>query len=482
MNRIDNKAFWVLLRPRSSVVLQLVVVFFFAQALGLCESPQAEVSPKDEGKRSSFLGQLEEIGQGLPHRGQWRNSFVMADMNQDKILDLVHGPARKSRGRPVIYLGDGKGGFRRWTTASFPPLPYDYGVVAVADFDGDGRRVDIALGAHLRGITVLIGDGQGRFTERARGLVLRLPGPTGEIPFYPGAMAAVDWDGDGLTDLATLAEGPARMALLAGHSQSFGGVRVYLNGREAWHAILLDPANGSLVGTSLAIGDVNGDGRLDVLTGSSAFGLTKLLHLNNSGEGDVDRVPELKLPGRAFVTAVGLADIDKNGRSDPIVAFSVLEGVTWQHRIEVYLSFPDRFQPMSVTREAEKSAFRALATGDIDGDGRVDLAAVQQDGTLRLYHGEPDRSFTPAQIEPAPAWRAGCAGYDVHLADLDGDGRLEIIASFAGEATGISLEPKNHAGGGIQAWRLSKEDTLQARNRPIRTVLRTEAGDNATHL
>jgi hypothetical protein len=125
-------------------------------------------------------------------------------------------------------------------------------------------------------------------------------------------------------------------------------------------------------------------------------------------------------------------------------------------RVEVHLSFPGRFQTISVTGQAERSAFRALAAGDLDGDGRMDLAAVQEDGSLRLYCMGPDGSFTLSLVEPAPAWRHGCQGYDVHLADLDGDKFPEIIASFAGEPTGISLESTIQSGGGIQAWRLRR--------------------------
>jgi len=130
-------------------------------------------------------------------------------------------------------------------------------------------------------------------------------------------------------------------------------------------------------------------------------------------------------------------------------------GNTWSHRIEVQLSFPGHFQTIRVT-EGEKSAFRALAARDLDGGGSVDLAAVQEDGSVRLFRGSQDLTFTLALVEPATRGRTGCSGYDIHLVDVDGDGRLEIIASFAGEPTGVSFEPVTDSGGGIQAWRLHR--------------------------
>ncbi len=442
------------MRPRASVFVQFALVLLLSAAPGIPADLQDQTPP--ERGQSSPIGTLEVIGEGLPRRGQWRNSFAVADMNQDGVLDLVHGPARKSLGQPVIFLGDGKGGFKRWATASFPPLPYDYGVVTVADFDGDGRPVDIALGSHLRGITVLLGDGQGKFTEWRRGLEFRVPDRTGEVPFCAGALVALDWNRDGRMDLAAVPEGPSRVALRAGRAAPAEGLRVFLNLPDVWYPLALGPTGEFLIGSSLAAGDINGDGRPDLLTGSSAFGFTKLVRLNPAPEGGAEGSVGLPVPARAFVTAVALADFDKNGRSDPVVAFSVLEGTTWSHRVEVHLSSSGRFQTSSVTRQAEKSAFRALAAGDLDRDGRMDLAAVQEDGSLRLYRMDPDGAFTLSLSEPAPAWRRRCPGYDVHLADLDGDQSLEIIASFAGESTGISLEPTIQSGGGIQAWRLSR--------------------------
>ena len=59
------------------------------------------------------------FGEGLPQSGQWRDGFAVADMNGDGHLDIVHGPPRKSFGTPVIFLGNGKGSWRRWQEASW---------------------------------------------------------------------------------------------------------------------------------------------------------------------------------------------------------------------------------------------------------------------------------------------------------------------------------------------------------------------------
>jgi len=399
---------------------------------------------------------LEPFGTGLPQRGQWRNAFAIADINGDGILDLVHGPPRKGRGWPVIFIGDGKGVFVRWAAARFPRLPFDYGSVVVADFDADGSADDIAIASHLRGLTVLIGDGKGAFSESGRGLGLRLPGTSSGSSFCPGALVAIDWNKDGRIDLAGLAEGPSRLALRDGDAAAECGIRVFLNEGDAWRAVVLDQEDRSLTGRSLAVGDVDGDGRTDLLSGSATLGFTDLLKRNDAGQLDASGWKALPIPAQALVTAVALADLDGNGRSDPILAISAAEGSTWRNTLQVNLSFPGRFETILISPDGQTSVFRALATGRVGHDGRVDLAAVDGEGALSVFRAEKPGSFKLVAKESAPSWRAGCAGYDVHLADLDRDGRDEIVASFAGEPTGIGSNTRPSSGGGIQAWKIKR--------------------------
>src|SRR4029453_9919415 len=103
---------------------------------------------------------LEEFGRGLPQRGQWREGFAVVDFDGDGNLDIVHGPPRKGSPVPVVFLGDGHGNWRQQALKSSRPGGYDYGDVAVADFNRDGR-LDVVLGIHLRGLVVLVAGGAG---------------------------------------------------------------------------------------------------------------------------------------------------------------------------------------------------------------------------------------------------------------------------------------------------------------------------------
>src|SRR5260370_20903202 len=142
---------------------------------------------------------LAPFGRGLPDAGQWRQGFAIADMNGDGHPDLILPSPRGLPGVPEIFLGDGKGSWSRWRDAKFPPLPYDYGDVQAADFNGDGK-MDLVLGIHLRGLIVLRGDGKGGFVSDSNGLDF-------DDGFSSQAMRVAELDRNGRLVLTSSQEG-----------------------------------------------------------------------------------------------------------------------------------------------------------------------------------------------------------------------------------------------------------------------------------
>src|SRR4029453_9444724 len=75
-------------------------------------------------------------------------------------------------------------------------------------FNRDGR-LDVVLGIHLRGLVVLVAAADGTYEEWSRGIEYSLPGEgSGPAGFSSRAVAAVDWNSDGWTDVVALGEGP----------------------------------------------------------------------------------------------------------------------------------------------------------------------------------------------------------------------------------------------------------------------------------
>jgi hypothetical protein len=395
------------------------------------------------------------FGAGLPTSGEWREGFRIADLNGDGHLDIVHGPPRKAPGSPpVIFLGDGKGSWARWKEARFPSLPYDYGDIEVADFNGDGH-LDLALAVHLHGLLALIGDGKGHFVEDGSGLDFDAGGRSG---FTSRAIRTLDWNGDGLPDLVALGEGPR----LGGAGRGSTGAVIFLNqhgskGDQVWRRApsVLSPG---LFSDSLALGDFDGDGHMDIATGSSVLGRSDLVNLWRPGDSTVPVNFDLR-GANHYVQAVAAGDFDRDGRDDLAVAYLRLDHEVWYSVIDVFYSRPGgMWERRPLSEQASKNVAVAMASGHLRGKGTgPDLVALSSEGETLVYLGDGHGGLTP-DANAIPVYGGGCRGAHVALADLDGDGRDEIVASFADEPP-TPLSGKAGAGcsssGGITAWKVA---------------------------
>ncbi|MEA2561240.1 MAG: hypothetical protein QOH06_2744 [Acidobacteriota bacterium] len=407
---------------------------------------------------------FEPFGRGLPSRGQWRNGFKIADMNGDGNPDIVHGPARKGQAQPNIFLGDGKGGWQRWAEVSFPRLAYDYGDVAVADFNGD-RRLDLALAIHLRGVIVLVADGPATFKEWSKGIDFQVPGQgADEGGFSSRTIEAADWNGDGRPDLISLGEGP-RMATaptVAGRrpagSKSFG-VLVYLNqGDGSWTR---QDEKSRLFGEDLAVADFTNDGQLDIVLGSSVLGDRDILRIGGSADGSDGvaggswtSVPLAELRPRSYVGAVEAADFNGDRRTDLVLGFLTREGDMWRTGIDVLLARAEGgWERKGVAVEENRDWLTALDSGDLDGDGRLDLAATTGDGEVWIFLGKGDGSFLREESPEVPPSKGGCRGYDIQIVNLDADPVEEIVVEFAGEPSAMFAPMLCTDEGSLTAWK-----------------------------
>ncbi|MBB5208446.1 FG-GAP repeat domain-containing protein [Chiayiivirga flava] len=381
---------------------------------------------------------------GLPTGGQWRDGFDLADMDGDGNVDLLHGPPRKGRALPVIYRGDGHGRFAPWREAHFPPLPYDYGDVRATDFNGDGR-MDFVLTSHLRGMVVLINEAGGHYAPWGEGLRLREPGPDG-ADFTSRSLALADWDGDGHTDILALNEGPAQFVQMP----STEAVALYLHRGGYWERAAVPNAVRGF-GDDLAVGDVDGNGHPDALLGSQVGGARLVLQM---GSGTTMRSRELRsLPLDAAVTAVALHDFDGDGRDDAVTATRAVEDGRFCSLLQhVAFDADGNETPLALWSERSRTPVVALASADIDGDGRADLVAARQNGEILLFAGRAD-GFSRDLVLPVPEAMRGCDIFDLALADLDGDGQQDLLASYAGDTPGARRSGCT-LGGGFMAWTL----------------------------
>lgn len=397
---------------------------------------------------------------GLPANGLWRNGFVIADMNGDGHPDIVHSPPRKGGGLPIVFLGDGKGGWQVWRELRYP-REYDYGDVAVGDFNGD-RHQDLALAIHLRGMRVLVGDGKGRFTEWSDGLDYQVPGEGGDSSgFSSRAVRVVDWNGDGRLDVLALAEGPRignpsaeqrRREGLGAIAFVAEGPMVFLNQGNGQWVKQAEPANlQGIFGDDVEIGDFNADGRVDFATSSSRMSRKDLVNLGGPGiEWKAEAIGSVR--SNAYVRGISVADVDHDGKDDLFVSFVCYELGIWRSGIDLLYSRPDgAWERKSLFAREDRTAFYGMAAGDLDADGAVDVVAVDNDGGMLVLLGDGKGGFAVEESPELNRLRGMCRGYRVELADLDGDGRDEVVANYADEPSALFDPQRCLNGGGVVA-------------------------------
>jgi len=217
---------------------------------------------------------------------------AVADVNSDGIPDLVVAHSLNAvPTRIEVLLGNGEGSF---DTSVSTTLAYYVSTMTWGDFNGDGIP-DLAVGSAQGGrVGILLGHGDGSFQ----------PPLNYTIPLV-SSLVAGDLNADGITDLA-VGSGPLITVLLGNGDGNF----------RAMPEINVDPVYGGNGGTSirsLAIADLNGDGKMDLV---AAY--TYLMMLPGNGDGTF--APPYSLPplgGSAYdASSISVADFDHDGVAD----------------------------------------------------------------------------------------------------------------------------------------------------------------------
>jgi hypothetical protein len=205
---------------------------------------------------------------------------------------------------------------------------------------------------------------------------------------------------------------------------------------------------------SVAASDLNRDGHPDLVVTSgcqnAADCVSVVSVLLGNGDGTF-QAPVSYSSGGVYATSVAIADLNGDGRPDLVVAneCQVLDpsgGVCWGYalgEVSVLLGNGDgTFQaPVSYSSNAYQAFSVAIA--DLNGDGHPDLAvanACQSEsncvtGIVGVLLGNGDGTFQPAVNYNTGG---GNAAFSVAIADLNGDGHLDLAVATASQCDGCS--------------------------------------------
>ena len=172
---------------------------------------------------------------------------------------------------------------------------------------------------------------------------------------------------------------------------------------------------------SLAIGDVNEDAKPDIVVASTP-GITVLL---GQGDGRFRAAPDspIHIPERS--TEMVLRDLNGDGKLDLALASHDTYNVTLLFG-DGHAGFALAPHSPVIMKEGQHPHTHGLDVGDLNGDGTLDLIAVNnEDNDVSIAFGDGKGSFARA---PSP-FAVGSSPYPGALADLNGDGHLDIIAT-----------------------------------------------------
>jgi hypothetical protein len=294
---------------------------------------------------------------------------------------------------------------QRSTPPGIVTLPVGGGALTVGDLNHDGRQ-DIVT-AQRDGVTVFLGDGGGRFA------------PAAGSPFAAGSnpsdLALGDFNEDGRLDIA-----------IANHETSYSTVLVG-NGRGGLAAPIQIPVPSRPHPHGVAAGDFNGDRHLDFAIESWAENTVLVVHGN--GKAAFAREPERLAVGRVPYHKLRAGDLNADGRDDLVTTNT--EGGS------VSVLCTDRSGALQPAREivTARSPF-AIAIGDVNGDRYPDLAVAHRWGGvdpnldgLTVLIGSGNCAFAPSPESPL---KVGTSPTDVAIGDFDGDGIGDVATANMG--------------------------------------------------
>ena len=325
--------------------------------------------------------------------GNGPQSVTLGDVNGDGRLDLITANSGVSivSGNVSVLLGNGNGTFAAQTTFTTGNLPR---IVTLGDVNGDGKLDIITANSGSDSTSVLLGNGNGTFQPK-------VDFTTGSGPF---SVTLGDVNADGRLDIVT--------ANLGGS----GSASVLLGtGGSAITATFLPQqtfaADNSPVFVTL--GDVNGDGDLDIVTANlSADNVSVLL-----GNGNGTFGAQATFATGSFPDGVTLGDVNRDGKLDIVVSNLLTNSVS------VLLGNGNgTFKAQSTFAVGTLST--SVTLGDVNSDGKLDIITGNS-GSSSVLLGNGNGTFqTQATTATGPT---GGSTADVTLADVNSDGKLDLI-------------------------------------------------------
>jgi hypothetical protein len=223
------------------------------------------------------------------------HEVTVADVNGDSRLDILTGNAED--GNISVLLGDGAGRFEPAQGSPFAACQHPYTGLCLADLNGDGKLDVVVPDIHGHAVSVLLGDGTGRFVASTGSPIAVGP--------RPGSATIGDADGDGKLDIVATHDDDPIVYVLRGDGrggfQPTAGSPIRLKERVWWPVLA----------------DLNRDGKNDLVLGAQKDHIVILL---GEGAGGFGKDPMLVPVGGKAPGYLTVADMNRDGKLDVVTS------------------------------------------------------------------------------------------------------------------------------------------------------------------
>jgi len=336
--------------------------------------------------------------------------IVAADFNGDGKMDVALAESSKVN----VFLGNGAGGFPSAPIALTLTAPASS--MVVGDFNGDGSP-DLAVGTIAAsgmpgtGVTIFLNtaDGTGNFSAGQSSTIIAGP-PVNEAT----QIVAGDFNGDGKLDVAAANFSDGSVIILPG------------NGNGTFQQTLHMSVGTSP--TAITAGDYNGDGKPDLAVALQHNNVEVVTPLINVGGATFQAKADVSINGTG-VTSLASRDMDGNGTIDLIVGST-------DGKAAVFVNNGAAAFLNSATVEAA-GPVAAVATGDFNFDGAIDL--VSANGGNQTTPGVNSVTVGTgnglAAFSAVNDFSTGTQPISVAVADFNGDSKPDLVTANAGGST-----------------------------------------------
>jgi hypothetical protein len=332
--------------------------------------------------------------------GSQPQTVVVRDVNQDGKLDLL--TANISSNTVSVLLGAPPVGTFSPAT-EYPTGPNPFGL-AVDDVNGDGQLDLVTANLNGNTVSVLLGSTTALGTFG--------PATSYATGASPRTVALGDVNGDNRLDVVT--------ANFAANS-----VSVLLSSASMPGTFPMHSDYAADTGTQgVALGDLNGDARLDLVTANVTANSLALLFNTPTAPGTFAPAVTYALSPGSTPVSVAVADMNSDGHLDIVSANAGSNAASvW---LGSTLTAGALLAPTAYAIGTNSSPTR-IAVGDLNGDGQTDIATADE-GTesVSVLLGS---STVAGTFSPYTAYSVGSPPVGIALADLNGDGRLDVVTT-----------------------------------------------------